>query len=239
MKLTPTDIEKLRNVLAACKVIGVDALVINEGMARGARLPSLDAAIITDLDLSISPDIQMGIGKVVELEKRLAIFGSNVEMEGKTNDNGDVTLLTLSAGKTKMQFRCTSSKLVRYPKSNDDQPVATILMTRAEIAQVSRAVKTLCAETIVLQVSRNGIARLECTDSANDKFEIELSAAAKYEDEVQSLVQTYLAGLFVDVIDAAAKESEEIDFVVGEVGSMTAKVKQHTVMIMPQITGED
>ena len=92
---------------------------------------------------------------------------------------------------------------------------------------------------MVLHVSRAGVARLECTDSANDKYEIELSQQVKYADEEQSFVQTYLAPLFVDVMDSGAKETEEIDFIVGEVGSITAQLKGHTVMIMPQITGED
>lgn len=238
MKLTQKDIEELRTILSVCKTLGIEGIVLNEGRVRGAK-PSLDVAIISDSNLSIPAALRLGIGRVAELDKRLGIFGPDVSIEGKSNDAGDVTLLSMSQGKTKLQFRCTSSALMRAPKSNDDVPVCTVQITKAEAALISKAVKTLGSETIVLHVNRVGAAKLECTDSANDKFEIELSQQVKYADEEQSLVQTYLAGLFVDVVDGGAKDAEEIELVVGEVGSITTKLKGHTVMVMPQITGEE
>lgn len=239
MKLTTKDAENLRSILSACKVIGVDGIVIYEGMARGAK-PSLDAAIISQAGLSISEDLQLGIGRVAELEKRLAIFPGEVEIEGKVTDTGNVTMLTISSGKSKVQFRCTSSALMKYPKSNEDPLLGTVFLNRSEVSQLSKAAKTLGAETVVLQVSRTGAVRLECLDSSNDRFDIELERQFEFEGEKESAVQTYLAGLFVDVLDASAKESEEIAFQLGEGGSITALAKGHTLLIMPQITtGED
>ena len=112
MKLTHTDIEELKTILAACKVIGVDGVVIHQGMARGAKV-SLDAAILSTHTMSMSEDTRMGIGRCAELEKRLSIFSGPIDIEGKTNDAGDVSMLTLSSGKTKVQFRCTSAALMK------------------------------------------------------------------------------------------------------------------------------
>lgn len=238
MKLTPEDVIVLKSILEACKVLGIEGIVINEGFVRGAK-PSLDAAIISEAKLSISPALKIGIGRVAVLDKRLAIFGPNVSVEGKSSETGDVSLLTMTEGKTKMQFRCTSASLMKYPKSNDDVTIATITLTRAEVSQISKAVKVLSAETIVFRVNRTGVAWLECVDSANDKFEIELSNQVKYADKEDSLVQTYLAGMFVDVIDSAIRELEEISFTIGEVGSITAILKGHTIMIMPRLTGDE
>ena len=238
MKFTKQDIELIKSSLAACKVLGIDGIVLGDGLVRGAK-PSLDAAIISEAKLSIDPSIKIGIGRVIELDKRLGVFTSDVDLEGKCNDAGDVSMLTLSSGKTKMQFRCTAAALMRFPKSNDDTPAATISMTRAEAQQIARAAKTLGSETVTLQVTRDGAVRVECTDSALDKFEIELSQAAKYEDEETSLVQTYLANLFIDVLDTMSKEREEIDFIVGEVGSITALIKQHTMLLMPLLQEEE
>jgi hypothetical protein len=281
MKLTPKDVEEFKSILAACKVLGIDGVVIYEGMARGV-LPSTDAAIISKAKLSISEALRIGIGRVAELEKRLAIFTSysphdwvrqgdgyrcvncerisktkvgelennmtagltctnsnNLNIEGKVNEAGDVSMLTISSGKTKVQFRCTSVNLMKYPKSNEDEPIAVIWLNKTEITQVSRAVKTLGAEAIVLQVSRAGIARLECADSARDRFDIELSRAVEFVQDPDGIVQTYFAGLFVDMLDAAAKDTEEIALVLGQVGSITGTIKGHTVFLMPRITGED
>ncbi len=238
MKLSPRDIEELKAILAACKVVGVDGIVIHEGQARGAK-PSLDAAVLTRADLTVSEALKLGIGRVTELEKRLAIFPGPVEIDGKSNERGDVSLLTLSSGRTKVQFRCTSEALMRYPKSNDDQPFAVIQLARAEVLQISRAVKTLGATQLVLQVGRTGAVRLECLDSARDMFDIELTEPAEFIGEAGSAVQTYLAALLVDVLDAGAKETETVTFVLGEVGSVTGTVRGHTVVIFPQIGGTD
>jgi hypothetical protein len=238
MKLINKDIEVLRSILSACKVIGVEGIVIHEGMARGAK-PSLDAAILTAADLSVSEALRIGIGRVSELEKRLAIFSGELEIEGKSNEAGDVSMLTLTSGKTKVQFRCTSASLMKYPKTNDDPEFGTIHLNRTEVAQLSKAVKTLSPETIVLQVSRAGTIRLECVDSSNDRFDIELSKPIEYADDKEAVVQTYLAALLIDVLDASAKDAEEIKLVMGQSGSITATARGHTLLIMPQITGEE
>ena len=242
MKLNPKDIEELKSILAACKVIGVDGIVITEGRASGAK-PSLDAAIISNTNLSISEALRIGIGRVAELEKRLAIFSGNLEIEGKSNEAGDVSLLTLSSGKSKVQFRCTSAALMKYPKSNDDPVFGRISLSRDEATQLSKATKTLSSETVVLHVARTGTVTLECVDSSNDKFVIELSKPIEFEDEGESMVQTYLAGLLVDVLDAAvkdlSKDDDAVTLTLGEAGSVTAKVKKQTVIVFAQISGED
>lgn len=238
MKTTQTDIDELKSILAACKIVGVDGIVIHEGQARGAK-PSLDAAILSPANFSFSSDLRIGIGRCAELEKRLNIFSGSVEIEGKTNDAGDVSMLTLSSGKTKVQFRCTSANLMKYPKSNEDQPVCLIKFSKAEAQQLNKAVKTLSSETIVIQISRAGKVLLECYDSSNDKFNMELSNEVEFVEEADGFVQTYLASLFVDVLDAACKDQEETTIVLGEAGSITAKAKGHMLLVMSQISGEE
>lgn len=238
MKLTNTDIEQLKSILSVCKIIGVEGVVFNEGKARGAKV-SLDAAILTESKLSIPEELSIGVGRVAELEKRISIFPETVDIEGKSNDAGIVSMLTLSAGKSKVQYRCTSANLMKYPKSNQDQPVAIIKFTKAEVQRAAKAAKTLSSETIVLQISRAGVVKMECADSSNDRFEIELENEVEFVEEAEGLVQTYLAALLTDVLEASSKDSEEVTIVLGEAGSITATIKGHTVLVMSQISGEE
>lgn len=235
--LTTQEIQTLRTALEVCKLLEIDGVVIDEGKIRGAK-PSLDAAIISEIDLDLPAELRLGIGRTKELEKRLALFqGTQVTCEIKANDSNDATLLALAAGKVKVQFRCTSPKLMRYPKSNDDPAHAVIKLTRDEAQQVSRAAKTLGAEHLIVHVTGNGVTRLECADSSNDRFEMELATPAAFMSEEAGFVQTYLASLLLSVIDQIAKDSEEVDLVIGEGGSATALVKGHTVAVFPQISG--
>jgi hypothetical protein len=137
MKLSLTDIEKIKSILSVCKLIGVEGVVFNEGMARGAKT-SLDSAILTEAQLSVGDELSMGFGRVPEFEQRISIFPGTVDIEGKSNDAGIVSTLTLSSGKSKVQYRCTSPHLMKYPKSNEDQPVAIITFSKAEVAQVGK-----------------------------------------------------------------------------------------------------
>ena len=238
MKTNQTDITELKSILSACKLVGVDGVVIHEGLARGAP-PSLNSAILTEAKLSISPDLRIGIGRVSELEKRLNIFSGPVDIEGKTNDKGDVSMLTISSGKTKVQFRCTSANLMTYPKVNEDQPVALITFTKSEVQQLSKAVKTMGASDVVIQISRAGTVKLECADSANDRFDVELEKEVEFIEDADSIVQTYVATILVDVLDAACKNADETIITLGEAGSLTVKANGHTLLVLPQINGEE
>lgn len=238
MKTIQTDIVELKSILAACKLVGVDGVVIHEGQARGAP-SSLNSAILTEARLSIPQDLRIGIGRVSELEKRLNIFSGPVEIEGKANDKGDVSMLTISSGKTKVQFRCTSANLMTYPKVNEDQPIAMITFTKNEVQQLSKAVKTLAATEIVVQVSRTGVVKLECSDDTNDRFDVELEKEVEFVEDAESIVQTYVANVFVDVLDAACKNSEETTILLGEAGSIVVTANGHTLLVLPQINGEE
>lgn len=239
MKLTSKDVEELRKILVVSKTIGVEGIVLTEGMARGATI-AIDAAIITKSNLSLPEDLKIGIGRVSELEKRLDIFSGEVTGECKANDSGTVTQITFTSGKSKVQFRCQSPDLMKYPQSNSDEPVGEITFSKAEAQQVSKAAKRMSSENIVLAVSRSGVVKLECVDSANDKFEIELSAQVKYAEDAESIVQTYLASLFVELIDSISREAEEFTVTIGQQGSLTATLKGHTIMVLSMIyDGED
>lgn len=238
MKLNNTNVETLKSILSVCKILGVEGVVLDQGMARGAKV-SLDSAILTQCDIDIPEGLSLGIGRVDELEKRISMFPGTVDIEGKSKDDGTVSMLTLSSGKSKVQYRCTSANLMKYPKSNDDQPVAIIKLSKAEVQLAHKAVKTMGAESIVLSISRAGVVKLECMDSSNDKFEVELEQEVEFVEEAEGIVQTYLAGLLTNVLDAASKDSEEVTMVLGEAGSITTTIKGHTVLVMSQISGEE
>lgn len=236
MNFTKQDIDTIKEVLSAAKIIGIEGLVFSEGQARGAR-PSLDAAILTEAKLSVD-DVAIGIGRTGELEKRLGIFGTNVNIDLTVNGRGDASMLTLSAGKSKMQYRLTSPKLMRYPKSNEDEVFAMITLSKDEVQQISQASKSMGSENMTIHVSRVGVVRVECSDATNDRFEVELEAVAEFTDEAESTVQQYVASLMAGVLDAAGKDGEVV-MQMGFAGSIAVKVKSHTLLVLPQLTEEE
>lgn len=239
MKLTNKDIEQLRIALSAAKVIGAELAVLANGKIMGVN-DKRDAAIISDLELSIPGDVKIGLGRLQELDKRLALFGESVEAELKQNDRGDVSLITLQSGRSKVQFRCTSMSLLerKYPQENADVPFASISLTKNEIIQLSRAARTLSAESIVVKISSSGGVHIECVDSNNDQFALNAELEADFNGEAETVVFTYNADRLASLLDAGGKDYDIMAMFVGESGSITAVVKGHALIIMPQSTGE-
>lgn len=242
MKLTATDISNLRGALAAAKIINADLAVLANGKIMGVN-DKREAAIISELKLSIPADTRIGFGssRLQEFEKRLALFGEQVEAELKINDStGDVSLITLQAGRSKVQFRCTSLSLLdrKYPQENADSPHVVVTFDKTEIAQLSRAAKTLGAETVVIKVGRDGAAHAECVDSNNDQFVVGLTGAGEFVNEAEPTVFVYSADRLTALLDAGAKDDDKVAVVIGEGGSLTGIVRSHTLIIMPQANGE-
>jgi hypothetical protein len=238
MKMTQTDVEQLRSAFAVCRTAGIDAVVITDNKVRGIT-QTAKMAIISEVKLSFDPTMKIGIGRIGELEKRLAIFTSDVSIEGKVNDNNEVSVLTITAGKSKVQFRCTSEKMIKYPKSNDDPAVCVITATKAEINQIARATKTLGAEVLTIAIGRDSTVKFECSASTNEAFGTALDAEASFVDEPQAIVHIYEGDRFATVLDAAAREADEVSLVLGDFGSITVSIKGHTILAMPEANQED
>lgn len=238
MKMTVADVDQLRSAFAVCRIAGIDATVITENQVRGVS-PTSKMAVISPVKLSFDSELRIGIGRIAEFEKRLAIFGDGVEIEGKVNENNDVSVLTLSAGRSKVQFRCTSSKMIKYPKSNDDEPVCTITASKAEIQQIARAVKTLGAEHLTLAIARDGSVKFECSSPTNEAFSADISKSAEFENDPQGIVHIYEGDRFATVLDSAARDADEVSLVLGEFGSLTLMIKGHMLVALPNANQED
>lgn len=237
MNLTNNDIEELRAAFAVCRIAGIDAAVITEDQVRGVS-PTSKMAVISPANLSFDPNVKIGIGRISEFEKRLNIFAGAVEGEAKLNDSNEVSVLTLKAGKSKVQFRCTAEKYIKYPKENEDAPQVVITASKAEVQQISRALRTLDAENLTIAVGRDLTVRFECSSQTNEPFVMSLEALAEFEGDSVPIVQIYADKQLPAVLDAAARDSTEVTMAIGEYGSMTMMVKNQVLLVMPEANSE-
>lgn len=238
-KLTTSDIHKLRAAISAARIIDTSLVVVADGKIMGVN-DKRDAAIISQLDI-LPANYKIGIGRFDELSKRLDLFGGDVEADLKTNAKEEVVLMTLISGRTKLQFRCTSLILLdrKYPKENADAPAAIICLTKDEANQLLKGTKAFGAEAIVVKVDAAGAVLLECVDSNNDRFSMSLQRAVEFVDrDPETLVFTYRADLAAKLFFEGTKDAVETSAVVGEGGSLTFVVREHTLIVMPKADGE-
>lgn len=237
MQISERMVTQLTTALGVCRTLGIEGVMVSEGQIRGVK-SSLDAAIISKLDLGLPNEVKIGVGRVDELVKRLNVFDKAV-LDLKVNDKNDCSIITIASGKTKMQYRCTASTMIRFPKSNDDVGIAEITLTAAEVKHLVKAVNTMGSEHVIFQLTRQGEVRVEAVDPAtNDNLTITLETPGEVLGDDNSFVFNYLSGLTMKVLSAAQTGDEPVKLVIGQVGSLTTTIHDHTVMVMAQL-GDD
>lgn len=237
MKLTHEDLIRIRTAFAAARSAGVEAVMISEKKIRGIS-PTGKAAIIADIGIDTGI-AKIGIGKIAELEKRLAIFSTEMTAECTVNANNDCSLLAIKAGRSSIQFKCTSEKFIKYPKSITDPATATLILTKAEVQQIIKAIRTLGAEILTIQIKKSDLSvHVECTSMTHETYKTDIESEAAFEDEAQNIVQTYDGNCISQVLDAASRDSDVIGLILGEGGSLTTMIGNHTMIIMPEANNE-
>lgn len=242
MKLTTADNLKLRTALAACKQAGINLAVIWEGKIR-ALSESRTAAIISELQLSIDPNIQIGITRLSELVARVSLFGDDIVIEGEETADQKVRKLIIRGKAGKIDFRCTDvailDKQKLFPKSAfGDDPAKVITLSKPEISLLSKGIKTLGAEMLTIQVKRDGTVHFESLDSSSDRFEMDLAAPAEFIDESYPSVTSYLTssnGVLLTLLEHAVKEADSTQIVMMKSGNISLKVLGHDIFAIPRI----
>lgn len=239
MNFSSSMVDNFKRVITVCKQVGIEVVVLAENRVMGAN-GARNLAIISDSGLNLADDVKVGIGRLSELEKRLGMFSEKIDISCKLNDKSEVALMSLSSGKMKAQFRCTSMTMLdrKYPKTNEDPPENVLTLHKSEVAAITRAIKTYGSANVIVKVNRNGSAQLECSDSSNDQFTIDIEKGVEQNEAGQAVLLTYNAANFCQVLDLAAKDEDEIPLVIGGYGSMTAQVKGFSIVMVPNMNEE-
>jgi len=239
MKLTKEDNSKLELALKACKLAEIDLAVIHEGKIRGMN-DSKTAAIISGIDLTISPDVKWGITRLGELTQRIHLF-SEYDVEGELTGDQKVKKIIIRGGKgnSKIDFRCTDIALLekKYPKNQNETAVAVIHMKQAEVALLSKGVKTLGATQVTIQVKRDGQVHIESSDSSNDRFEFDLETSAEFTEDPVGMVNAYdtsNTGVILQIIEHMSR-NDDIDLVLNASGIIGLRAYDFDILAIPRI----
>jgi len=242
MKLTPQDTKNLLSVLTACAVGGIESIIIEDGIARGANEARTFAILTTDSDVPKLPQ-KMGLGsdkaaRLSSLRQRLELFGGDTStiIDAKETERGEISSLDITSGKNKVQFRCTSAMLIKAPKSINDVPTFKLFVTRPELKMILNSIKIMGGKTVQIIIKKDRTAQIIAVDEANDPFTTALETPVEIltGDEQDSVVHYYHGDIFHSTLRAQA-DVDVITFDVGSSGTIRAKIHGHSVVVMPKI----
>jgi len=233
MKLSTQDISNISNILATASVGNIESLVIEDGIVRGVNAERT-FVIISDQNVPKLPQ-KMGLSRLGSLKQRLDLFTDGAIIDAKETERGEIGSLDISAGRNKVQFRCTSTALIKAPKSINDTPAYSISITREELKLLLNAIKIMGGKTLTLIIKKDGTAQITMSDVTNDRFDSVLETPVEVLTEGGDTVVHYYHAEVFHSVTRTISDSDVISLVVGAAGTISAEVNGHLVVMMPKI----
>lgn len=240
LELIEDDISKILAHLKVAKLCGIETLVLTEGMAYGIST-DFSACIISDCDLSVSPNTSIGVGDVDGLTKRINNFiGGTIALE--VRDGGKVKKIDMRRGRSKMTYRCVDHTKIKYPKGTTSNVIGSFVLVSAEVDDIKKSIAALHKpEYLYVGISSKGVVSFKIQDDNNDTFELILDDAYTSEtDEPTIYSQKFnCRGPFINSLMELKRSGSDIEFTVTDSGNLQVNFDGVTVFLVPSITSDE
>lgn len=230
MLISSEQLNEIKTALQVATIGGIESIIIEDGFLRGVN-DSKSFAIISDNKIPNFPQ-KIGVTRLSTLLKRLGLFTQDTSVNAKETDRGEISMLEFSSGRNKMQFRCTSSMLIKAPKSINDTAKFALVLSTDEASTLVNSVRVMGSKKILLIIDANKQARFEVKDESNDMFKFDLSNPIVADTDVSSCIFSYPSDMIVSVFSKLDKEAPVI---VGEMGTIKTFISSHEVTILPTV----
>jgi hypothetical protein len=240
MKLSQQDTTHLQAILQTAKICGIEKIIIEDGFVRGLH-EARACVIISDHNVPKLPQ-KVGLSRLNSLRDRLALFDKqDPVIEARETERGEIAALDISAGRSRVSFRCTSTVLIKAPKVVNDEVAHEVYVEKGELTRILSALRVMSAKKVQLTIRANKVVTINLADDTNDAFTTDLEQPASGEPSDTS-VSYYSGEVFSSVLTAVNAEtsgnSVYVTLAVGEAGTIRTSIGGHSVIIMP-LVGED
>ena len=238
MKLSSEDFQNLQNILTAVSVCGIDSIIIEDGLVRGTN-STVNAFIISNFNVPQLPQ-KMGLSRLSALTSRLSVFDkASPVIDAKETDRGEISMLDISAGRSKVQFRCTSTMLIKAPKAINDDAAYKIFANKEELKLIIDSTRVMGAKRVTMSIKQDLTVQFDVSDSANDTFTTTLETKAEVlGDHDGTVVHNFPSDTLLPVLKTAGSDADGVMFEVGQQGFIKIKMLGHAIALAPQVDGE-
>ena len=238
MKLNQDDVNKLKVLIDLCAIGNIESFIIDEGGLARAVNEDRTIAFISDQNIPKLPQ-KIGLSRVSGLRQKIAVFDPlpDVAFSIVESSRGEISSLEISSGRNKASYRCTSTSLIKAPKSINDTYQFIVTMLNDEFRFIQNGIKMMGSKRVQLIIKKNGEVSFIAVDSANDSFTAVLNTSVEStQSEYDTSVFYYRADALLPVLKTMINP---IVFSVGLGGVICAEINGHAVFIMPVVGNED
>lgn len=234
MILENSDISKLGIILHVANIAGFESLILEEGRVRALN-ESKTCALVATEGGPVLPQ-KMGLSRLSALRSRLELFSKEgLRIEAMESSRSEIAQLELSSGKSKAQFRCTSTALISAPQSINDEPAAVLSVSYTEIRMLLDAVRAMGSKLVRLAISDDGKVKIQVSDSTNDTFSAELDGVAEFINTTDSVAYSYSTDVLCPILKAC-HDAGPTNLVIGEKGTLSVSLWGLPLTLLPQIS---
>jgi hypothetical protein len=240
MKLSQDAVTQLDTLVQTSLIAGIKKLVIENDKIRGID----EKQTVVILTTNNVPDFngkQIGITRLDSLAARLNLVKNQgpVSIDATEASNGnDISILDLSSGKVKAQFRCASVEAVKgVPKNVADTLVWEIKFDAKSLPIITQAIAAMGAESVTIASKDAKTVSIELIDTNKDVFTTELLESPVWIGTTKaqsSFCQKYPAKTFVSLLKEAIKVNDPVTIKIGEGGIVSLQLNSFDIFLLPQ-----
>ena len=213
--------------------MGINSLIIENGIARGANLPKT-CLIFSEQEVPNIP-FSFGLNNLDAFKARLSLFSdlSSLNVTLTENSKGEASLVEFSSGRSKSQFRPGSSTLLtqakKVPKQASIESISELRITQEELRTIFDAVRVMKGDRISFSAIKGSVT-FKVSDATNDSYTLQLKNNYVGEDfTVFFGISSLLAGLK----NATPNEESDIDITICTNNIFKILIGKHYVYFTP------
>ena len=185
MQKLQTEIEVLvKNAIEIASVLGIETVVVDNFSLRGENKELGVCIIVPTKDLKMDFDA-LGIGRIVELKKRIGLLEDGTiqyELNEKNEEEKIVSTLKITQGRSKVSFRCHNPKKIEAPKAINDPIFYEMTLSDNDVNFLIKGVATMSSEAINFSTV-DGKVSVNLSDAQGDVLNHELESDLEVKDD--------------------------------------------------------
>ena len=233
MKLSTQEITQLNNIISACVTSGIEAVIIEGGVVRGAAADE-SCGFISSTNVPLFEGHAVGLTRLSTLRDRISVYGAaEIAVEAIPHSKGFIGSLEVSAAKvrSKVQYRCSSPSFIKAPQSLEDEKAATCKIDAEQLKLLMSADKVMAAERVTFTFKPAGELVFTVRDVNNDEFTIACNSEyIKHTDFAESGVHQYPADILMKLLRTAST-TEGVTLTIGQYGTLVVNLFDHDISL--------